>query len=239
MSLLLSRHTRRREFIIAGLTAPIASHAQARTWRIAMLDTASIELNRPNLEAFKARLRELGYVERQNLVIEYRSADGRHERLPALVAELIGHDPDVIVVRGSPEVVAVKNATSTIPVVMSAVADPVSIGVAASLSRPGSNITGLSSTTPDIEAKRLQHLVEAVPGLMRMASLGDLRNSSNRRQWNQVQVAAEELGIEVFRYDVRSAADVVQAFETAKSSGCAGSSHCAGQHHADKSTARD
>jgi putative tryptophan/tyrosine transport system substrate-binding protein len=89
---------RRREVIIGGLATPLAARAQGRTWRIAMLDTATAELNLPNLEAFKRRLRELGYVERQNLFI--RSADGRHERLPALAAELISHDPDVIVVRG-------------------------------------------------------------------------------------------------------------------------------------------
>jgi putative tryptophan/tyrosine transport system substrate-binding protein len=125
---------RRREFIIGSAAFwPFAALAQRRTWRIAILDTATAELNKPNLDAFKKRLRELGYVERQNLIIEYRSADGRNERLSALASELITHDPNVIVVRGTPEVVAVKNATNTIPVVMSAVGDPVSLGVAASL----------------------------------------------------------------------------------------------------------
>jgi len=213
---------RRRDFIVAGLGSPLLAFAQGKTWRIAMLDTATAELNLPNLEAFKKRLRELGYVERQNLFIEYRSADGRNERLPALATELISHNPDVIVVRGSPEIIAVKNATSTIPVVMSAVGDPVSLGVAASLSRPGGNITGLSSITTDLEAKRVQHLTETVPHLTRMASLGDLRNAAIRMQWDQVQTAANALGIEVLRFDVRNATDVVQAFETASKEGVQG-----------------
>src|SRR5215204_1811351 len=213
---------RRRDFIVAGLGSPLLAFAQGKTWRIAMLDTATAELNKPNLDAFKKRLRELGYVERQNLFIEYRSADGRNERLPALATELISHNPNVIVVRGTPEVVAVKNATSTIPVVMSAVGDPVSLGVAASLSRPGGNITGLSSITTDLEAKRVQHLTETVPHLTRMASLGDLRNAAIRMQWDQVQTAANALGIEVLRFDVRNATDVVQAFETASKEGVQG-----------------
>src|SRR5215204_3312926 len=213
---------RRRDFIVAGLGSPLLAFAQGKTWRIAMLDTATAELNKPNLDAFKKRLRELGYVERQNLFIEYRSADGRNERLPALATELISHNPDVIVVRGSPEIIAVKNATSTIPVVMSAVGDPVSLGVAASLSRPGGNITGLSSITTDLEAKRVQHLTETVPHLTRMASLGDLRNAAIRMQWDQVQTAANALGIEVLRFDVRNATDVVQAFETASKEGVQG-----------------
>src|SRR5829696_1085126 len=181
---------RRREFIFAPAACwPCSTLAQTKVWRIAILDTATAELNKPNLDAFKKRLHELGYVERQNLIVEYRSADGRNERLSALASELITYNPNMIVVRGTPEVVAVKNATSTIPVVMSAVGDPVSLGVAASLSRPGGNITGLSSVTTDLEAKRVQHLVEMAARMKRMASLGDLRNSAIRMQWGQVQGA--------------------------------------------------
>jgi len=214
---------RRREFVFAAAAYwPCSTLAQTKVWRIAILDTATAELNKPNLDAFKKRLHELGYVERQNLIIEYRSADGRNERLSALASELITHNPNVIVVRGTPEVVAVKNATSTIPVVMSAVGDPVSLGVAASLSRPGGNITGLSSVTTDLEAKRVQHLAEMAPRMKRMASLGDLRNSAIRMQWGQVQAAAEALGLEVLLFDVRSAADVVQAFESAGREGVQG-----------------
>jgi putative ABC transport system substrate-binding protein len=98
--------------------------------------------------------------------VDYRSSDGRYERLPTLVTELLGSNPDIIVVRGTPEIIAVKNATTTIPVVMSAVADPVRAGVAASFSRPGGNITGMASVTQEIESKRVSCLKEIVPGVV-------------------------------------------------------------------------
>src|SRR5829696_3882740 len=180
-----------------------------------MLETATAELNKVNLDTFKRRLEELGYVEGQNLVIHYRSPEGPNERLPTLVPELIGFNPDVIVVRGTPEVLALKRATRTIPVVMTAVADPVGVGAAASLSRPGGNITGLASAVSEIETKRVAYLKEMVPGMKRMASLGDFRNPNIHLQWAQVQAAAPALGIEPLRFDVRSAADLMRAFETA------------------------
>src|SRR5262249_61390458 len=124
---------RRREFItlLGGAVAasPLAARAQqaGKIWRIGMLDTASRELNSANMGAFLEKLREYGYVEGKNLIIDYRSAGGQNERLPELVSQLIGLNPDVIVLRGTPEAVAVKNATSTIPVVMYADVDPVTL----------------------------------------------------------------------------------------------------------------
>ena len=209
----------KRRQLIQGLAVvaswPSITLAQTRVWRIAMLETATAELNKVNLDMFKRRLEELGYVEGQNLVIHYRSPEGPNERLPTLVPELIGFNPDVIVVRGTPEVLALKRATRTIPVVMTAVADPVGVGAAASLSRPGGNITGLASAVSEIETKRVAYLKEMVPGMKRMASLGDFRNPNIHLQWAQVQAAAPALGIEPLRFDVRSAADLMQAFETA------------------------
>jgi putative ABC transport system substrate-binding protein len=210
----------RREFITllggAAVAWPIAARAQQqKVWRIGMLDTASRELNSANLAVFYKELRDFGYVEGQNLIIEYRSADGRNERLPDLVSELLRLNVDLIVVRGTPEVLAIKNATSTIPVVMSAVVDPVGLGVAASLRRPGGNITGMSSIVTELEAKRVELLKELVPGMKRMALLGDFRNSAVAMQWDEVQIAARSLGIEAQRFDVRSAADVNRAFEVA------------------------
>jgi putative ABC transport system substrate-binding protein len=209
----------RREFItlLGGAAAwPLAARAQQqKVWRIGMLDTASRELNSANLAVFYKELRDFGYVEGQNLIIEYRSADGRNERLPDLVSELLRLNVDLIVVRGTPEVLAIKNATSTIPVVMSAVVDPVGLGVAASLRRPGGNITGMSSIVTELEAKRVELLKELVPGMKRMALLGDFRNSAVTMQWEEVQMAARSLGIEAQRFDVRSAADVNRAFEVA------------------------
>ena len=130
---------RRREFItLVGAVAavwPLAVRAQQvdKIWRIGMLDTASLELNATNLAAFRKGLREFGYVGGENLVIEYRSAEGHHERLPDLVSELLRLKVDLIAVRGTPEVMAVKDATSTIPVVMTAVDHPVRSGVVANL----------------------------------------------------------------------------------------------------------
>jgi len=196
----------------AGWSVPAL--AQPKVWRVGILETATAELNRANLEIFNKRLRELGYIEGQNLVTLYRSADG-NERLPALVAEVIAFKPDLIVVRGTPEVVAVKNATGSIPVVMAAVGDPVASGVAASLSRPGGNVTGMASVSTETERKRVEALKEAVPNMTRIGFVGDFRNFEARRQWEEVVAAARSLGIEPLPLEVQSAADIVQAFEIA------------------------
>src|SRR3954470_12083020 len=207
---------KRREFIAnvcATAILPSLALAQTKVWRIGMLDTASRELNSRNLEAFQMRLRELGYVEGSNLVVDYRSSDGRSERLPTLVTELLRLNPDVIVVRGTAEIVAIKNATTTTPIVMSAVADPVRAGVAVSLSRPGGNITGMASAYAELETKRVAYLKEIVPGITRMAWVSDLRTPNAEVTWREVQKAANWLGIEAVRFGVRSAAGVVRAFE--------------------------
>jgi putative tryptophan/tyrosine transport system substrate-binding protein len=209
---------KRRDFIAnVGATAilPSLALAQTRVWRIGMLDTASRELNSRNLEAFQMRLRELGYVEGSNLVVDYRSSDGRSERLPTLVTELLRLNPDVIVVRGTAEIVGAKNATTTIPIVMSAVADPVRAGVAGSLSRPGGNITGMASAYAELETKRVAYLKEIVPGLTRMAWVSDSRSPNSQANVQEAQKAAKSLGIELARFDVRSAADLVRVFEAA------------------------
>ena len=211
---------RRREIILGMMgiaLSPASARSQqaAKTYRIGMLDTATRELNRPNLEIFYKRLAELGYVEGRNLSTEYRSVDGRNERLPELVRELIAAAVDVIVVRGTPEVLAVKDATSTIPVVMTAVVDPVGLGVARSLSRPGGNVTGMSSLVTDLETKRIEYLKEIVPGLRRMALVGDFRNSAVRKQWEEVRTAARALGLDPRHFDIRSETDVRSAFEIA------------------------
>src|SRR5262249_28631243 len=170
---------RRREFItlLSGAAAawPLIARAQqaGKVWRIGMLDTARRELNTANVVAFQNGLRQFGFVEPENLVIEYRSAEGQYERLPDLVSELLHLKVDVIMVRGTVEIVAVKNATSTTPVVMTPGGDPVAAGVVANLSHPGGNITGLSSLTTDLEIKRYQFLKELLPGVKRVGNLQD------------------------------------------------------------------
>src|SRR5262249_41634327 len=191
---------RRREFIAALSAAaalPITAHAQQllEIWRIGVLESASRELNTPNMNVFLKTLRDYGYIEGENLVIEYRSTGGGHKRLPRVVFQLIHLKVNLMLVRGTPEILAVKKATSTIPVVMSAVADPVGLGVAVSLSHPGGNITGMDSFTTEVETKRLGLLKELLPEMKRMAFLGDFRNSAVQKQWNEVESAARLLNL--------------------------------------------
>jgi len=209
----------RRTFItlIGGAAAsPFVARAQhvVKVWRIGILDTATRELNKDIAALFRG-LRGFGYIEGQNLVVEYRTADGRNERLPDLVSELLRLNLDLIVVRGTPEIIAIKNTNTKIPIVMSAVVDPVGLGLAASLNHPGGNITGMSSIVTELEAKRLEILKEIVPGVKRVAILGDFRNSAVVMQWGEVQTAARSLALEVERFDVRSADDIRRAFEAA------------------------
>lgn len=213
---------RRREFIAAlagaaavGMRSDAGAQQASRIWRIGILDTAPRQLNGLNLDVFYKRLQELGYVEGENLKVEYRSADGQNEQLPHLVSELVRSKPDIIVLRGTPEALAVKNATTTIPVVMSAVNDPVGIGVASSLRWPGGNFTGMSVAVTELGIKRSEFLKEINPALKRMGYLADLRNVAAVAGWDNVQRAGRTLEIDTLLFDVRSAADVRRAFETA------------------------
>ena len=157
----------RREFItlLGGVAAawPLAARAQqsGQNFRIGLVETTSAELNATNLAAFRRGLQELGYTEGRNLVLEYRSADGDASRFPALISDLIGLKVDLIVARGTPAALAVKQATRTIPVIM-AVGEPLLI--VDSLARQGGNITGLSGVQPELETKRLELLTEIAPG---------------------------------------------------------------------------
>ena len=142
--------------VLSSIAAPLAVDAQRpeKLYRIGMLDRTSMAINAANLNGFRRGLRELGYVEGKNFVIEYRSADGRDERFPGLATELVRLKVDLILTRGTPAALAAKNATGTIPVVMAGVGDPVGQGVVASLARPGGNVTGLSALVTELYAKR-------------------------------------------------------------------------------------
>ena len=170
--------TDRRAFIgrVAGglLAVPLAAEAQqaGKVYRIGFILTAANQEVVHLAKALDDGLRELGYVEGRNVVIERRSAGGEQERLPALAAELVRQKVDVIVTGSNPVIAAVKQATATIPVVMAVSRDPVGAGFIASLSRPGGNITGLANDpTPEILGKTLELLKEAVPGIFRVALL--------------------------------------------------------------------
>jgi len=213
---------RRREFMaVIGGGAAAASlpvrraraQAAGRTWRVGMLDPSPAALNTANLDAFKQTLRQLGYVEGQNLVIEFRSGEGRIERFPQLAAELLHLRVDVIVTRGTPAALAAKRATTTIPIVMAAIGEPVETGMVASLSRPGGNVTGLSAFTTELTAKRVEIMREVLPALARIAMVDNMGNSSVPPQWDETKRAALALGIAPRLYDVRKPEDIEPAFD--------------------------
>ena len=164
--------------LLLALSFPAAAQQPAGIPRIGILIAPSASSFSARVEAFRRRLRELGYVEGKNLVIEYRYAEGKLERLPALAAELVGLKVDVIVTVSS-AVLAAKKASATIPIVFALASDPVGSGFVSSLARPGGNITGLSMMAPDLDGKRLELLKEAFPKIARVAFLwGDRREET-------------------------------------------------------------
>jgi len=166
-------------------------------------------------EAFRQGLRELGYVEGKNIVIEQRYADGKFDRLPALAAELVRLKVDIIVTAGPQSTRPAKQATSTIPIVMALDPDPVGNGFVASLARPGGNITGLSSLAPEISGKQLELLKEIVPRLSRVAVFGTSINSGNAQTLREVELAAKAFGVKLQYLDVLSPKNIETAFRAA------------------------
>jgi putative ABC transport system substrate-binding protein len=166
-----------------------------------------------NIGSFLREFRKLGYVEGENIAIEYRFADGELERLPDLAAELVRLRVEVIVAAGgTPAILAAKNATSAIPIVFPAVSDPVALGIVASLARPGGNITGLTIRVPDFSGKRLELLKEVVPRARRVAVLGQEANAANALDFKEMQPAASALGLELHHIKVRRSNDLESAF---------------------------
>jgi ABC-type uncharacterized transport system substrate-binding protein len=228
----------RREFIgtLAGglLAAPLAAGAQQATKvpRIGYLGPTRAA-NPHMIEAFLQGLRDLGYVEGRNVVIEYRSAEGKLERYPALVAELVALKVDVIFVPGTPAAVAAKQATKTLPIVFTAVADPVADGLVTSLARPGGNVTGLSGFSPELVGKRLELLKQAVPGVSRVAVLwqpGSVPELTEKHMLKEADVAARALGVRPQFVEARGPADFDRAFSD-MTRARAGALTCAGNPH--------
>src|SRR5271156_5192945 len=185
---------RRREFITlvgGAVTAwPLGVRAQQKKATIGFLGPASAAAMGTWTSAFVRRLRELGWIEGNTVAIEYRWADGRSERFAELAGELVRLKVDVIVTTGT-AVPAVKQTTSVIPIVFTIANDPIKSGLVASLSRPGGNVTGLSILAADLGGKRLEILREIVPGVKRLAMLGDAENSITASELSQVQDAAQ------------------------------------------------
>src|SRR5262249_33813936 len=179
-----------------------------------ILETVPRAQNQSNFAALLNGLRELGYVEGQNLRIDYRSADGQGERFPELVAELVRSRVDLIVTRGTPAARAAKAATATIPIVMAAIGEPLGVGVVASLARPGGNVTGLSAFVTELSGKRIELLKEAFPSVSIVGFLNNLGNPVAPPQWEATRAVASQLRLTAELFDVRSEADIVQAFST-------------------------
>ena len=170
----------------------------------------------PNIEAFRQGLRERGYVEGKTIVIEYRDAEGKPDRLPSLTSDLVRLKVNGIVVVGSEAALAAKNATTVIPIIMAVASDPVGTGLVASLARPGGNITGISSFGPESSGKRLELLKELVPGLSRVAALAYNANPAYKLQLNEVESAAQALKLQLQVLEVREPNDFDGAFGAAK-----------------------
>jgi putative tryptophan/tyrosine transport system substrate-binding protein len=166
--------------------------------------------------AFVQRLRELGWIEGRTITIEYRWAEGRSERFAEIAAELVRRKVDVIVTSATEAIVAAKQATSVIPIVFAAAGDPVGTGLVASLARPGGNVTGLSIQQTDVAAKRLELLREIVPGLRRLAILGNVSGPAVVLDMREAEAAARTLGLEVITSEIRRGEDIAPAFAALK-----------------------
>jgi putative tryptophan/tyrosine transport system substrate-binding protein len=202
--------------LLTGCEPPRLPWQPAKVPRIGFLATGSREGRKFLVEGFLQGLREHGYEEGQNIVIEYRFSDDRDERLPELAAELVDLKVDAILASGTPAGLAARQATSTIPIVMgSFAADPVATGLTTSLNRPGGNITGMISMTSQLSGKQLQLLQESVPGLARVAVLWNPPDPTYGPVVQDLEAAAPRLGLELLRVEARVPEDLAGAFEAA------------------------
>lgn len=195
--------------------APYGADAQqvAQVSRIGFLSPSS-SADAGRLAAFRQGLRDLGYVEGQNVAIESRWADGAYDRLPDLAVELVRLKVDVIVTYAAPAILAVRRATATIPIVMAGAGDPLGSGLVTSIARPGGNITGLSVVAPELVGKQLEILREVIPRVSRVAVLGNPANASHTSQVEQAQDAARVLGLRIQPVEARGAEEIGSAFAT-------------------------
>ncbi|HZQ73412.1 MAG TPA: ABC transporter substrate-binding protein [Burkholderiales bacterium] len=197
----------------APLWAPQGrAQEKQRVYRIGMLVPVERSANEANLEEFRNGLKELGYVEGQNLHLEYRSGDPKAERYTALAAELAALKVDAIVTNGTPATLAAKNARGPIPVVTVGVVDPVDTGLVASLEKPGGNVTGIAVLTQELEAKRLELLKALAPTAKRIAAFMDMGNPAFTPVWKAIEAAAPALGVQAQLYDVRKGRKLPKAF---------------------------
>jgi putative tryptophan/tyrosine transport system substrate-binding protein len=215
----MTQARRRQLLLTAGalLAAPLTGFAQqpaATVPRIGFLGVSTPAAWAPRIEAFRAGLRDLGYVEGRNIVIEFRFAEGKYDRLPELAAALVRLRVDVIVTHSAPGALAAKQATATnpIPVVMTNVGDAVGAGIVASLARPGGNITGDTFFVTELVAKRLEVLKDAIPRVRRVGVLANPDNAGMGQYLRAMEVAAKELNVALLTFNARTPADLDSAF---------------------------
>jgi putative ABC transport system substrate-binding protein len=205
--------------MLLALSLSAGAQQPARIPRIGILIAAPASVQSTQVEAFRRRLRELGYVEGQNIFIEYRYAEGKLERLPDLAADLVRLKVDVIVASAPRAVFAAKKASTTIPIVFAIATDPVGLGLVSSLARPGGNITGLSLMAPDLDGKRLELLKEAFPTVARVAFLWFPGGPTGNLALTDMEAPAKALGVKIQSLEVRSLEDIASAFARAKREG--------------------
>jgi putative ABC transport system substrate-binding protein len=203
---------------LTSLAAPLAAKAQptAKVPLVGWLLEAHAPSGSPeNLEAFRQSLRELGYIEGKNINVAYRFGEGRHDRFAALAVELVRLEPDVIVADGAGTIRAARNATRAIPIVMMHSTDPVAAGLVASLARPGGNITGVITLSPELLAKRLALLKESFPAVARVAVLIGRKDSATTARLEEMQRAAQSLALRLQVLEVKTPSDLNPAFQAA------------------------
>jgi len=183
-----------------------------KVWRVGYLAAGAGSENQTNLNAFRQGLRDLGYVDGQNIAIEYRWGEGKYQQLPKLVDELVKMNVDVIVAANAASAQAAKETTTKIPIVMIVLVDPVAAGVVASLARPGGNITGLSHIGPELVGKHLELLKEVVPKISRVAALGNPANPGTAPQLQEAKAAAQALGLQLQAVEARGPSELDRAF---------------------------
>src|SRR3990167_1900486 len=197
-------------FVMCGAVAQ--AQQRGKVPRIGFLGNSTAALEANLVGPFRDGLRDLGYVEGQNILIEYRWAEGKYERFPPLIAELIASKVELIVPAGPPATLALKKATTSIPLVMVAVGDPVGTGIVASLNRPGGNITGLTSISPELEGKRIELLREVVPKLSHIAVMWNPRNAYHAIENKEVETAAAALRMKVLYLGIEAQEQIGNAF---------------------------
>ncbi|MEK6601947.1 MAG: ABC transporter substrate-binding protein [Candidatus Binatota bacterium] len=209
--------------VLLATPLTVAAQRAGKVYQVGHLSGSGKAASKSFIDAFQEGMRALGYVQGQNWVLDERYAEGKGERLASLAQELIHGNPDVLLVSTTPGNVAAKAATSTIPIVMVLIADPVGVGIVQSLARPGGNITGVTNIVAELAGKRLEILKEIVPTASRIAVLVNLDNPNAAPQMRSAEAGARSLGLELRPVlDLRSADDLERAFEAAARAGAAG-----------------